>query len=238
MIDDETLYAWLDGELPADEARRVEAAVAVDPALAVKLESQRRLRAQLRAAFDPVAEVPAPGTSAMLADANVSSLGAARAARAQRRGFGPPQWAAVAAALVAGLFGGHMLSQVAGVPTVVQDSPMAATAEVAAVLDTQLASVGAGAASAPTHVRLTFRDANGAICRSFDTSTAWGVACRESDAWTIRALFAHDGPTGGTYRMAGTASAAAMTYVDAIMVGDPFDAEAERRARQSGWAQR
>lgn len=236
MIEDETLYAWLDGELSPDEARRVAAAVEADPALSARLEAQRRLRARLRAAFDPVADESVPGIYAVLPDTNVFGIGEARAARAQRRGFGPPQWAALAAALVAGLFGGHMLSQGAGVQTAVQDDHMAATAEVAAALDTQLAS--AGTVEAPIHVRLTFRDANGAICRSYDTATASGVACRESGAWTIRALFAHDGPPVGTYRMAGTANAATMTYLDAIMVGEPFDAEAERRARQSGWAQR
>lgn len=234
MIDDETLYAYLDGELPGEEARRVETALAADPALADRLDAQRRLRARLRDAFDPVADAPVPaGIAALPGNPGVAAIGAERA---RRRGFGLPQWAAVAAALVAGLFGGHMLARAPGAPMAGRDGRMAATAEVAAALDTQLAS--AGAARAPVQVRLTFRDANGAICRSYDAAAASGVACREKDIWAIRALFPHDRPAGGAYRMAGTADAAAMAYVDAVIVGEPFDAEAERRALQSGWARR
>lgn len=237
MIDDETLYAYLDGELPPEEAQRIAAAVEADAALSARLEAQRRLRARLRTAFDPIANAPVPvGIAAVAGGANVAGIGAARAESAQRRGFGLPQWAAVAAALVAGLFGGHMLAQPPEAPAAMEGNYMVASAAIADALDTQLAS--AGASPRAVQVRLTFRNADGDVCRTFDTSTTSGVACRESDAWTIRALFAHDGPAGGTYRMAGTANAAAMAYVDAVIAGDPFDAEMERRARQSGWASR
>ena len=233
MIDDETLYAWLDGELPADGARRVEAAIADDPVLAARLAAQRSLRTRLRGAFDPIADAPVPpGIAVPLANADVAAIGAARAARRQPPRFGLPQWAAVAAALVAGLFGGHVLTQA---PTSMRHRAMAPTAEVRAALDTQLASAGTG--EGPVQVRLTFRDANDDVCRSFDAPSVSGIACRERDRWGVRALFAHDAQAGGTYRMAG-ANRAAMAYVDAIIAGDPFDADAERRAMQSGWARR
>lgn len=237
MIDDETLYAYLDGELSPEEAQRVAAAVAADPALSAWLEMQQRLRAQLRSAFDPIADVPVPAAIAAIAGgANVAGIGAARAERAQRRGFGLPQWAAMAAALVAGLFGGHMLAQSPEVPAAMEGKRMVASAAIADALDTQLAS--AGASPRAVQVRLTFRNADGDVCRSFDAPSVSGVACHEGNAWALRALFAHEGPADGTYRMAGTANAAALAYVDAMMVGEPFDAAAERHVRQSGWAER
>ena len=235
MIDDETLYAYLDGELPAEEARRVEAELTADPALSARLEAQRRLRARLSAAFDPIADAPVPaGIAALSGSSNVAGMGAARAASTQRQSFGLPQWAAVAAALVAGLFGGRLLTSSPEAPTWLRDNRMVASAMVKEALDTQLASAGPG--QSPVQVRLTFRDASGAVCRSFDAPSASGVACRENEDWAIRALFAPEGSADGAYRMAGTANAATMTYVEAIIRGEPFDAAAERRARQSGWA--
>lgn len=141
----------------------------------------------------------------------------------------------IAAALVAGLLGGYALRETP-VPIAEQNGRMVATGAIAGALDTQLASTGAGEDS--VRVRLTFRDANGDVCRSFDALSVSGVACREGGGWSIRALFAHDGPPDGTYRMAGTASPAAVAYVDTVIVGEAFDAEAEKRVMQSGWAPR
>jgi anti-sigma factor RsiW len=56
----EQIAALADGELSADEAARVEAAVASDPALARQLAAERRLREDLRAGLDPVLSEPVP----------------------------------------------------------------------------------------------------------------------------------------------------------------------------------
>ncbi|MCW2388990.1 hypothetical protein M2333_002036 [Sphingobium sp. B11D3B] len=234
MIDDETLYAWLDGELPEDEAKRVAALVAANPALGEKLEAQRQLQAGLRAAFDPVAAAPVPAGMAAIAtsEGTVQSLADARARRTSRAGFGLPQWAAVAAALVAGFVGAQMLPK--GGATA-QDG-LVASAELTQALDTQLASAGdADGAAAPVRVRLTFKDGKGDICRSFDTASTAGVACRDQDSWAVRALVSHPRQTEGSYRMATSGDAAIMAYVDAQISGDPLDAAAEKRAMAKGW---
>lgn len=56
----EELTALADGELSGEEAARVEAAVAADPALAQRLEAERALRAALRGHLEPVAHEPVP----------------------------------------------------------------------------------------------------------------------------------------------------------------------------------
>ncbi len=56
----EELMALADGELSGEEAARVEAAVAADPALAQRLEAERALRAALRGHLEPVAHEPVP----------------------------------------------------------------------------------------------------------------------------------------------------------------------------------
>ena len=51
-IDEAMLIAWVDGELDEVTRRRVDRAVADDPALAARLEQHRRLRARLAAVID------------------------------------------------------------------------------------------------------------------------------------------------------------------------------------------
>jgi hypothetical protein len=93
MIDDDTFFAWIDGELDGPEAARVAAIVADDPALSARADQHRAFGARLKAAFDPIAEVPRPS-------ATVIDFGAAKAQR--RSGLSARRdWAAlsIAAAL-------------------------------------------------------------------------------------------------------------------------------------------
>lgn len=244
MIDDETLYAYLDGELPAAEVTRVEEALAADPTLAEKLSAQRALRDRLNAAFDPIVAEPIPvalnnatpprsATVVDLATARVAKAESARAAGAGGARPRPTGWAAIAAALVAGLVGGYMMNARPDGPVIEREGRMIAAAPIARALDSQLAS--AGPPQGPVQVHLTFRDASGAICRSFDAPAAVGVACRDQDRWIVRALFPGETRQDGAYRTAGSGNAAVMNYVDGIIAGEPFDAVAEGEARAKGW---
>ena len=47
MVEEEKFFAWLDGELPAEEAARVEAEVAANPELSRKAEEHRAMAAKL-----------------------------------------------------------------------------------------------------------------------------------------------------------------------------------------------
>src|SRR5712691_3226985 len=60
-VSPETLIAFIDGELSPEEARRVAAEVANDPALAAHTEKHRALKARLQAASVPP---PAPADAA------------------------------------------------------------------------------------------------------------------------------------------------------------------------------
>ncbi|WP_157215101.1 anti-sigma factor [Flavisphingomonas formosensis] len=237
MIDDETLFAWLDGELPQEEAARIEAAVAADPALARKAEAHRALRGRLAAAFDPIAGQPVPERllRAVRPPAEVVDLDAVRAARAAQTP-GPPRkagWMAAAAALLVGLCTGYLAHSSSTGLTAERGGALIAAAPVAHALDTQLAS--AGAAAGPVQIGLTFRDAGGAVCRSFAAPAASGVACHGAQGWLVRALFARPEQKDGSYRMAGSADPALLAYVDSIIAGDPMDAAAEASAKAAGW---
>ena len=60
QIDEAMLIALVDGELDEVNRRRVERAVADDPALAARLEAHQRLRARLSSHYAPVAQEPVP----------------------------------------------------------------------------------------------------------------------------------------------------------------------------------
>src|SRR5690348_8598321 len=103
MVSDETFFAWLDGELEAREAARVEAEVAADPRLSAMAVEHRSMQARLKGAFDVVKDAPVPERLQAAArtslPADVIDLGEARKRRETRSWPAATQWAAMAATL-------------------------------------------------------------------------------------------------------------------------------------------
>lgn len=229
-IDPETLMAYADGELDPLAARRVEKAIAADPALAAEVDRHRKLAASLRAAFEPVAAAPVPpNVEAMLrASAKVAPL-APRSARRER-----PLWmGAVAASLVAGLLAGPLVFPRDPGGLAVRDGALVAQGEVARALGTQLAS--AQPADAAVRIGVSFRDDAQRYCRTFEAGATGGIACVEGEDWRIERLYGGVERQDGAYRQAGSPAAAMMADAQAMMAGDPLDAGAERAARDAGW---
>lgn len=230
MIEDEEFFAWLDGELEGEAAGRVGTIVAADPELSARADQHRKLAVGLRTAFDPV--VQESQASPRFGAAQVIEFGVRTAGRDRSRGwFGVPQWAAMAATLALGLVVGNI---VGGSSTPVQnrDGMLIAAAALDQALDRQLASAGA-----PDGVRvgLTFRDRQGAICRSFNDGAASGLACRADDDWRIRGLFQGPEWQGGGYRMAAGEDPRLAALIDETINGEPFDAAEEQAALDKGW---
>ncbi|WP_447728137.1 anti-sigma factor family protein [Sphingomonas koreensis] len=229
-IDPETLMAFADGELDPVAAKRVEKAIAADPALGAQVEQHRRLAASLRAAFDPVAAAPVPpAVEAMLrGSAKIVPL-APRPARRER-----PFWmGAVAASLVVGLLAGPLLFSGDTGGVMMRDGTAIASGAVAKALGTQLAS--AQAPDAPVRVGVTFRDGAQRWCRTFESGTTGGIACAQGGNWRIERLYGGLSQQGAAYRQAGSPAVAMMADAQAMMAGDPLDAAAETAARDSGW---
>lgn len=229
-IDPETLMAYADGELDPLAAKRIEAAIAVDPALADQVEQHRKLTASLRAAFDPVVAAPAPpAVEAMLRDsARVVPL-APKPARRER-----PFWmGAVAASLVAGLLAGPLVFPRDPGGVALRDGTAIARGDVAKALGAQLASAQTG--DAPVRVGITFRDGAQRWCRTFETGATGGIACAQGGNWRIERLYGGVSRRGGAYRQAGSPGAAMMADAQSMMAGDPLDAAAEKAARDAGW---
>lgn len=228
-IDEAMLIALVDGELDEVTRRRVERAVADDPALAARLTAHRQLRERLSGHYAPIAQEPVPSAMRMLLDEGAVVTPIARPA-ARWRGWA--MGGAIAASLVLGLGLGRLTGEQPG-PIALNDGVMVAQGALAQALDTQLASATGDAA---VRIGLTFRRKGGGWCRSFDGAVA-GVACREGQGWQVQQALpgAGQGQGGAAYRQASSSDARVMATIDALADGAPVDAAGEIRARQSGW---
>ena len=232
-VPDDKFFAWLDGELPSDEAALVEAEVASTPELARAAEQHRAMQARLKAAFDTVSSAPLP--EKLQRPADVIDFAAAKRRREERRWPSPMQWAAMAATLAIGVIGGTMIAPHSSGPVEVHGGRLYAAAALDRALDTELASAPQDGGVRSVRVGLTFRDQSGAICRTFSDSQSSGLACRDGGQWQMRGLFAAPQGQSGAYRMAAGMDPNLAALVDSTMAGEPFDAPQEKAARNNGW---
>ncbi|MBL8771698.1 MAG: hypothetical protein JNK30_09985 [Phenylobacterium sp.] len=108
MITDDALMAYLDGEADPDRARQIEAELASNAALRVRLDAMAARDRAVRGAFDALLDRPAPDAMAariraIAAGDNVVSLGARQAVRPRRA------WVAAALAAQAALLAGAVV---------------------------------------------------------------------------------------------------------------------------------
>jgi hypothetical protein len=224
--DDDLLMAYADGELDEIGRARIERAIAQDPELRARLERQRRLRATLAAHYGPTAEEAVPECLRSMLETNVVRLPAPRPR---------PLWqslAALAATLVLGLALGRTLLM-PSVPVGIENGTMVAEGPLADALDSQLAS--AQPADAATRIGLSFAAADGRLCRTFDSAALSGLACRGREGWQLMMTAAGARGPRTDYRQAGSGNPQVLAAAQELMAGPAFDADAERRARDSGW---
>jgi hypothetical protein len=237
-IPDDLLCAYVDGQLNETERARIEQAIARDARLAQRVAQQRALRGRLRNVFDgalrqPLAQrrVNAARLESSSGPAQVIDLARVRAARArrtERRRIPLPRRAVmvIAASLLVGAGAGLMLEHliVKAGPTEYRDGALLAAGALNRALNEQLATAAPGAGA--VRIGMSFHAKSGGYCRTFvldNSRTLTGLACREQDRWHILALLGADAP------------AILPQAVNERISGEPLDANAEARARRSGW---
>lgn len=251
-VPDEEVFAFVDGELPPEAMARIEAAMATDPQLALRVETQRSLRrllsgahggtarpSEIRGAAEPPpasrpAEVIAfPGAKAKKERAKTEPNAKPRAPKTPRpgdaSGLGLPAWVGLSACLLIGLVVGRLAAPPPVTLSGADDALPIATGALARALNTH----ASGPAEGPVRVALSFRNRAGAYCRAFQASGRTplaGVACRESDVWRVRAVAPFDASPAES-----PPPAALMAVVDAMIAGPPLDAAGEAKARADGW---
>ncbi|WP_343525874.1 anti-sigma factor [Sphingomonas sp.] len=230
-IEPELLMAYADDALDPLTAKRVEAAIAADPALAEDVARHRQLRATMAAAYSPVAEEPVPDRLVALLRSNVIPLAERRPA--------PSRWsrapwrsaAAMAACLVVGVLVGRGVDRG---PIAATDHGLYASGALAQALDHQ-PSGGDGA----VRIAVSFRSQGNHYCRVFQSAAADGIACRRDDRWALERTLPGSAPAAkGGYAQAGSSDAALMAEAQDMMVDMPLDAEQEQAALAAEWRPR
>lgn len=247
-IDNDTLQAYVDGELDAADAASIDAALAHDELLARRVQQARALRTELRAVYDSVLDEPVPARlSTLLQPASVQAPGPAAlpAASARRRGFGagrrrtPQHWfvpATTVAASIAVLAVALWWKPADRLVRMHDGQPFAA-GRLSEALDKALASEPDP--RAPVAIGLTFRSTDGHICRTFverAKPAQAGLACHHDAGWALLVLAAAEKPAGGELRQAAsTLPPTVQAAIDARIQGEAFDAQQERAARRARW---
>ena len=225
--DDDMLMAYADGELDPLAAKRVERAIEADPALAETVAAHRALRQRLGAVFAPILDAAVPDHLAAMLETNVVAIAPRTLPILQ-----PRRWLsglAVAASLLVGVALGTQWQGPTG-PVSASGSSLVASGDLARALDTQLAS-----ASGDTRVLVSFRDSSGGYCRVFAAEALDGIACKGTQGWQLRETKSSGTTRGTAYRQAASNAAPLMATAQEMMVGDPLDEAAEKRARVTGW---
>lgn len=227
MTRDETLIAYVDGELSETERTRFEADMAADPSLATEVARHRALAERVSAAYAPILDEPVPPQ--LLTVAHAANDVGDRGGGSGLRRIAP--WAGIAASLVVGVLVGRAAWPPPG-PLVAKDGALEARGRIADALDRQLA-----AEPGVVKVGFSVKAADGRYCRTFQSAAdrLAGLACRENGRWVARTVTTWTPSESTAYRQAASDTPPEVLAAVDGLSGQPLDAPAERAARDRGW---
>ncbi len=239
---DDILMAYADGELDEATRREVELAMRRDPAIAEKVRRHKAARGNVYDAFSSTLDEQVPQRlHAAARSGKVVHLDSVRPVKvvppappAPKPRWSWPEWGALAATLVVGVIAGSLglksINDAATLAAVEVDTGMlVAQGKLAAALNQQLASASPGADRGAMQVGLSFVAKSGAYCRSFSMPKLAGLACRESQGWTVPILVNNEAMSRASL------PPALLAAIDERIVGPALDANAEKLAQQRGW---
>jgi anti-sigma-K factor RskA len=249
-IPDETLMAFVDGELDAAARAAVESALKEDPELAKRVARHVALRQRLRVAYSSELTEPVPQRLLEAAKRvppqanNIVSLKDARGAKLREAADSSPsavRWrpaAAIAASVIIGFGLGYANRNQGSAPLVrTADGALTAGGALAKALSTQL--VARQNPGSEVHIGVSYKAKNGEYCRTFalsGTVSPSGLACRYGEQWRIESLGQSNDAAGSGYRTAGTnMSSQTLKAVEERIDGEALDAAGEAEALQKDW---
>lgn len=221
QITDETLMALADGELPAGQARLVQAAVDADPALQDRLRLFTETRRLLQA--DGAATAVSERDDALAARIRQSASAAPPppAANMNRRPL-----AVLAASLAAAAIGLGWWWQAGGPMTDLPSSHLAALTSLPSGETDELED------GQSLTLIASYRDPAGTLCREYETRSGTSmtirIACRTGEGWQAR--FAENVTASEGYVPATGEIASLDAFLSDAALGSPLSAEEERLA--------
>jgi hypothetical protein len=240
---DETLMAYVDGELDESMRKQVEVSSAADPDVARRLAAHKALRSRLHTSFDKVLEEPVPPHLVTLVRSVAQGSRPGQVLQfprkqGQRQAW--LQWSSLAASFVLGALLWQFASRLyPSGPIVESKGELLAAGALARALNGRLASQQIS--SDPVQIGVSFRSRQGSYCRTFQLRDAFataGLACHGDAAWKVQVLAreAASATAHSEYRQAASAlPPVVLEAVQEAIAGEPLDAGAEALARTGGW---
>ncbi|MCW1383797.1 hypothetical protein OLX02_13290 [Novosphingobium sp. KCTC 2891] len=234
-ISDIDVIAYVDGCLNDQARPAFEARLRDDPALAERVEAHRWMTRQIVSAYGPPpGDAVDSGLIARLGLAgNTVVAFTGQGGRPRRHVFAAVMSGVIAASLALGLFVGRWLER-APAPWL-QGGPQAQVLADGALAESLSGNLTGQAG--PVRIGMSFRTRQG-LCRTFSTGTGLsGIGCRQGERWVVPVVVTGAASTStGDYRLAaGDVAPAVMAEVDRRIIGDPFDASAEKASVEKGW---
>lgn len=234
-LTDDVLCAYLDDELSPEARIELERRLLSEPGARVRLDRFRDNDARLRRAFALPNEGASDPLLRLLAGdaAAVAPPPAARPNARWRRIAAP--LALAMAATVAGLAIGLGMRDDAATDGESIDRDPRLSAALQSALDRQRS----GRSEAGTRILFSFRRADGAACRQFETFAAVGgaegVACRRAEGGWALVVWHQPIQTSEGYRTAGAGDSPIDAVVEQIDASGPLSSEEEATAIARGW---
>lgn len=248
--EDELLSAYLDNELPTEDADTLTARIAKEPLLAQRLAQLRHANDDARQQLRAVDDMPLPQAVVdLLRRDSRSSTDAAAAGnvvqlppRGIRRFIQVPAALAAGIALLAGFFIANQVQQTSDTAAgslfarnIATDSSLHDLLETGSGADS--ASL---AADTSAQLRITFEDVSGDYCRQFDIAgpetNAQALACRRGGQWRMQAV-SLAAPAAADYQSASADPSKALEATIDALIGpnEPLEESAEKLLISNGW---
>lgn len=245
---DESLSAYLDGELPPGEMERLARDLESDAALAARLERLASANRTFLAAASGIDAVPLGGRTQALLAGESEARERKETARVitfpmRRISAFVMEHRAIAAGLIcAAAVYGLGVARMTGPDVPASSGIIAANSPLHRALEGtasgERVQLAGGVEIKP---QITFLTADNAYCRQYELTSAGGavdgIACRDDEDWRLQVASFAPGRTGtGDYQTAASGRSAALeAFIDANIAGAPLNSGDERAALAKGW---
>ncbi|EWH07671.1 hypothetical protein AT00_01830 [Pseudoalteromonas lipolytica SCSIO 04301] len=230
MIDDQTLSAFLDNELSAQEMERVRSAIAQNEDLAIRLAELSEVDLLVKQHAEQIDAMPLSKSlektlGKQTNDTVVSLSKWQKIKQASRKQL------AVAAG-IAVLF-------TVGVASLTQQQQLNIEQPIANALEQQLSGDKTNIDSARSlTAQLSFINSTGDFCRQYtlyqQQTQQSHIACKEHGTWQLKVSTEQKPYDRQTYSLASNTSALD-TFIDNTIKGQPLDRTLEQQARENKW---
>lgn len=257
-LDDDTLIAYLDGQLPETDYAPLEQALKNDAALRTRLQALAESSELARRAFDPVLLEPVPPQLiAAIWRAPDPRAKAETPGRSRPPGLlawlgltsGPRAWPALASVVVLGLgmvIGWQLLTPASGSHWTLREGAPVSDEALALALEVSPSGRVLRTAGGAVEIVASFEQVGGGHCREFNRNSPdgsldeLGIACRNAQGdWQIELLVAEDRPSQSGQKGYQTASNQQHEQADAFLrdrvQGLPLSEAQEQSLIERGW---